>query len=62
MEQVFIGLMLGCSLAFFLLWIYYIYHGKHTLNQRAYTDYKVGNMLLRLQVRLHTSPGSFHWV
>ncbi|KAK9818602.1 hypothetical protein WJX74_009103 [Apatococcus lobatus] len=50
-EQVFVGLLLGCSMVFFLLWIWYIYHGKHVLNQRAYNDYKVGNMLLRLQER-----------
>ena len=56
-EHTFIGLLIGCSLMYFLLWVYYVYHGKHILNKRAYNDYKVGNMVIRLQVRSHLLLG-----
>lgn len=50
--QVFLGLIIGCAFVWFLLWLCLIYRGKHHFYGLPYTDYKVANLFLRLQVML----------
>ena len=49
-EHVFVGLLMLASLCYFACWIYCIYCSKSMLNRKPYNDFKIGNLILRIQV------------
>lgn len=49
--QVLLGLIVGCAVLWFLMWLCLIYRAKSHFYGLPYADYKVPNLFLRLQVR-----------
>lgn len=49
-EHVFVGLLMLASLCYFACWIFCIYRSKSMLNRKPYSDFKIGNLILRIQV------------
>ena len=49
--QITTALIVALGMAWFALWLFLIYYGKHHLYGLPYTDFKVANLFLRLQVR-----------
>ena len=54
-EQALIGILILASLCYFLCWTLCIYFSKHGLDAKPYTDFKVGNLMLRIQVLIYPS-------
>ena len=50
LQHALIGVMLLASLCYFACWVFCIYRSKSALNSKPYSDFKVANLLIRLQV------------
>lgn len=50
--QLMIALILFFGSCWFVLWIYLIYRSKANLLRSSYTDFKLGNLAMRIQARL----------
>ena len=48
--QILVGLIGVAAFIWFLMWLYLTYRAKHHLNGLPYTEYKIANLFLRLQV------------
>ena len=51
-EHVLVGIMILASLLYFGSWVFFIYRSKFALNRKPYSDFKIANLMLRIQVRL----------
>ncbi|KAK9861930.1 hypothetical protein WJX84_008755 [Apatococcus fuscideae] len=49
--QTVLGIVAGCGFLWFALWLYLIYQGKASLYGRPYVEYKLANLIIRLQER-----------
>lgn len=56
-EHTLVGILILATLCYFLCWTLCIYFSKHGLDAKPYSDFKVGNLMLRIQVPRVAPPG-----